>query len=326
MARDGFQREIDYLRISVTDRCNLGCLYCMPRRRPRCVREEDLLTVDEVARITASAMRYGVRKIRLTGGEPLLRGDIFELIRAVKAEGVRDLSLTTNGQLLSSMAGGLKRAGLDRVNVSLDTLKTEVYRRITGGGELERVLEGIREAESAGLSPVKLNMVPIRGINEGEIPDFARLTFRKPYHIRFIEFMPAGREQWDERRCVRTPEVMERVRGLGPLRKRPFRGKGPSRNYRIDGAVGLLGFISPLSHSFCYSCNRLRINAAGKVRPCLFSKTEVDILTPLRRGAGDAELDRLFALAIDRKPEGNYLEGPGLGRDVFIDSMSSIGG
>ncbi len=324
MARDGFNREIDYLRISVTDRCNLGCLYCTPGRRPECLWEDELLTASEIGRIAESAMRYGVRKVRLTGGEPLMRADIVELVSAVKARGVRDLSLTTNGMLLSAMARKLKRAGLDRVNVSLDTLDPNVYAEMTGGGKLERVLEGISAAEGAGLSPVKLNMVPIRGMNDREIPGFARLTYERPCHIRFIEYMPTGRRKdWDESRCVKTPEVMDKVATLGPLVKLEFKGKGPSRNYRLEGARGVLGFISPLSHSFCYSCNRLRINAAGKIRPCLFSRSEVDLLAPLRRGMDDRGLDSLFARAIDMKPEGNYFEKPS---DASVESMSGIGG
>jgi cyclic pyranopterin phosphate synthase len=324
MARDSFNREIDYMRVSVTDRCNLSCIYCMPGKRQRSFRAGDMLTTDEITRLARVAKRFGVRKIRLTGGEPLVRADILSIVSGVKDAGVQDLSLTTNGLLLSEMAGPLGEVGLDRLNVSLDTMDPARYRRITDGGSLDRVLEGIEEAERAGLSPVKINMVPIRGVNEDEIADFARLTLDKPHHIRFIEFMPSGREKlWDEGKCVRSSEVRERVSVLGPLEKLPFRGKGPSRNYRIKGAEGILGFISPLSHTFCYCCNRLRVNAVGKIRPCHFSKTEIDIRTPMRSGADDGELARLLTLAIEVKPEGNYLRNPS---DVSLKSMSSIGG
>jgi cyclic pyranopterin phosphate synthase len=324
MARDSYGREIDYLRVSVTDRCNLGCIYCMPGRKPRCFHDEELLTVEELERIARVAMGFGLRKIRLTGGEPLLRPDILDIIFAIKGQGVRDLSLTTNGILLSRMAGALREAGLDRVNVSLDTLDPLTFKRITDGGDLERVLAGIRAAERAGLNPVKINMVPMRGINDGEIVDFARLTLEKPYHVRFIEFMPAGRERfWDEDVCVKVSEAKERVETLGKLVKRKFRGKGPSRNYRLEGAEGLIGFISAVSHSFCYSCNRLRMNSVGKIKPCLFSSTWIDIRTPMRSSADDDALRRLFALAVEVKPEGNYLQKK---EGASIDSMSSIGG
>lgn len=324
MARDRFNREIDYLRISVTDRCNLRCIYCVPGRRLRFLSREEVLTADEIERIARAALKFRVRKIRLTGGEPLLRSDILRIVSSIKALGVRDLSLTTNGILLTRMARRLREAGLDRVNVSLDTLEPAIYRTMTAAGELERVLEGIREAEDTGLSPVKINMVPIRGINDGEVVDFARLTLESPRHIRFIEYMPAGRARLrDEKRCVRSDEVKERVSALGPLVKLRFRGKGPSRNYRIAGAQGILGFISPMSHSFCYACNRLRINAAGRIRPCLFSRQEIDVLGPLRRGAGDEWIESILALAIEAKPEGSRL---GSRPAVSIGSMSSIGG
>lgn len=325
MAKDGFNREIDYLRISVTDRCNLSCIYCMPGSKPRRFSRDELLTAEEIERIARVAVRrFGVRKIRLTGGEPLLRKDILGIISAIKGLGVRDLSLTTNGVLLSGMARGLRQAGLDRVNVSLDTLYPARYREITGGGELSRPREGIRAAEAEGLAPVKINMVPMRGVNDDEIADFARLTLRYPCHIRFIEFMPSRRASLGDRsRCVRTPEVMQRVSALGPLVRLGFKGRGPSRNYYIQGAKGMLGFISPVSHSFCYACSRLRINASGRIRPCLFSRETIDLRAPMRNGAGEADLERLFARAIEIKPRGDYLNSP---VPASIPSMWSIGG
>ena len=195
---------------------------------------------------------------------------------------------------------------------------------MTDGGELERVLEGIREAERVGLEPVKINMVPIRGINDDEIEDFARMTKEKPYHIRFIEFMPSGREDlWNDERCMKVAEIKQRVEAIGALDKLEFRGRGPSRNYRFADAPGVIGFISPVSHSFCYSCNRLRMNSLGKIRPCLFAETSIDVLTPMRNGVSDDELAELFLKAIDIKPEGNFLGGK---KRVSIRSMSSIGG
>jgi cyclic pyranopterin phosphate synthase len=222
------------------------------------------------------------------------------------------------------MAGALKAAGLDRVNVSLDTMDPQKYSKITGGEDIEKVYAGIGEAESAGLSPVKINMVPIRGINDDEIINFARLTLETPRHVRFIEFMPSGRKGlWDKERCVTTQEVMDKVSELGSLERLPFRGRGPSRNYRLRGTEGVLGFISPVSHSFCYSCNRLRINAVGRIRPCLFSRTEIDLGSPLRNEAGDDEIRRLFSLALSSKPKGDYLRRP---TKATLFDMSRIGG
>ena len=319
MAKDRFDREIDYIRISITDKCNLGCTYCMPHMKPKTFKAGEVLTGEEVLRIVQVARGFGVHKVRLTGGEPLLRDDILDLVRGIKAAGVPDLSLTTNGMFLKERAPALKEAGLDRLNVSLDTMRPDKFREITGGGELERVLEGIEEAERVGLAPVKLNTVPVRGINDDEVVEFARMTVDRPVHVRFIELMPTRRD-WEDDKCVKSAEVRERIENeLGQLEKRKFKGKGPT----LPGAKGIIGFISAVSHSFCYDCNRMRVTAVGKIRPCLFNKTEIDLLTPMRRGADDDELMRLFMLAIDSKPEGNYLKEP---QKNAIDSMSSIGG
>lgn len=325
MATDRYSRVIDYLRISITDRCNLSCVYCMPGRKPKRFEPDEVLTTDEIIRLARIAREFGVRSVRLTGGEPLLRDDIVHMVGALKSLGIPELSLTTNGVKLGHMASALKSAGLDRVNVSLDTMNPERFREVTGCGEIESVLTGIAEAERAGLDPIKLNMVPIRGINDDEVVAFARMTLDSARHVRFIEFMPSGREDfWDEKKCVTSAEVRSRIEAeLGPLEERHFRGRGPSRNFHLNGGKGIIGFISAVSHSFCYHCNRLRLTAVGKLKPCLFSKTEIDLKGPMRHGADDEELRRIFALAIDVKPEGNYLREP---RKNAIDSMSSIGG
>ncbi len=327
MARDRFEREIDYLRISVTDRCNLRCLYCRPEGQVSQAGNSPILSAEEIVRVARLAGTFGVRKIRLTGGEPLLRPEILQIVRDIKALGLRDLSLTTNGILLKEYAGPLKDAGLDRVNVSLDSLRADRFKEITGGGKLEEVLAGIGEAQRVGLQPVKINVVPIRGVNDDEILSFAKLTLEdgpEPYHIRFIELMPSrDRLEWQRTRCLSTQEVMDRVSSLGRLEKLPFRGKGPSRNYRLEGARGILGFISAVSHSFCYCCNRLRLDSYGRLKPCLFSKTRIDIASPMRQGADDEELLRLLALAVESKPEGNYLANP---EKASLPSMFRIGG
>ena len=324
--KDSFNRQIDYLRISITDRCNLKCIYCMPEKGLKHFAQEDILTDEEIIKIVRIACKYGVRKVRLTGGEPLLRTDIVRLISGIKNTGIQDLSITTNGQRLAGMAGALKKAGLDRVNISLDSLIAERYREITRGGELDRVWEAVAEAELVGLSPVKINMVPVRGVNDDEVSRFAALTLYKDVHVRFIEFMPIGsRETWNPDAYLSKDEIMERASSAGKLVRLPFKGGGPSRNYRIEGAQGMIGFISAMSDCFCGSCNRLRLTAIGKLRPCLFSETAVDLRAPLRNGATDDELESLYRGAVLSKPARHALNDGSL-LHSSLSPMSQIGG
>ncbi len=323
---DSFNRRIDYLRISITDRCNLKCIYCMPEKGLKHFDRSEILNSDEIIRIVRIAGKYGVRKVRLTGGEPLLRDDIIPLISGIKQAGIHDLSITTNGQRLAGMARALKKAGLDRVNISLDTLIADRYRNITRGGDIHRVWEAVSEAERAGLLPVKINVVPVRGVNDDEVARFAALTLYKDVHVRFIEFMPIGnREAWKPDAYLSKEEIMERVASLGNLVRLPFKGGGPSRNYRIEGAQGMIGFISPISDCFCDFCNRLRLTAIGKIRPCLFSEIAVDIKTPLRSGASDDELESLYRRAVLSKPARHDLQQGFLLRPA-LSPMSQIGG
>jgi cyclic pyranopterin phosphate synthase len=324
--KDSFNRRIDYLRVSVTDRCNLKCVYCTPAKGLRPFRKSDLMTDEEITRFITIALRHGLRKVRITGGEPLLRKNILQLIASIKKTGVREVSLTTNGLMLSRCARELKSAGLDRVNISLDTLDPEKYRTIANGGDINLVKDSIRAAERAGLVPVKINVVPIRGLNDDEIVSFASLTITRNYHVRFIEFMPAGcNGLWSREKCVPSREVMEKISVLGSLKKLSFKGIGPSRNYRIQGAEGVIGIISPVSDHFCNFCNRLRLTANGKVRPCLFSRKEIDIRTPMRNGASDDVIDGLFLRAVSVKPEGHKLHSFMSGNSP-VTSMSKIGG
>ncbi|MBI4684435.1 MAG: GTP 3',8-cyclase MoaA [Nitrospirae bacterium] len=322
---DSFERHIDYLRISITDKCNLRCVYCAPSKPQRNFKQSEILTLDEIVRFVRIAYKHGLIKVRITGGEPLLRNDIVSLISEIKKTGIRDLSMTTNGIMLADAAQKLKMAGLDRVNISLDTLNPDKYRDMTKMGNINQVWDAIKEAERAGLSPIKLNVVPIRGINDEEVLKFASLTFDKDYHIRFIELMPVRRNIDWRRSCITKEELMEKISKLGDLIQLEFRGKGPSRNYRIKGAKGIIGFISPVSDCFCDYCNRLRLTADGKVRPCLFSDIEIDIKTPMRHGISDKELESLFLSAVAVKPAGHYLNK----RDKSFSvpaSMSKIGG
>ena len=323
---DAYQRRIDYLRISVTDRCNLKCVYCMPGKGLKPFRQADLLSVRELERIVLAAHRYGLRKVRVTGGEPLMRGDICTIISTIKKKtSIRDLSMTTNGIMLAPLAEKLKKAGLDRVNISLDTMDPGRYRTMTRGGDLSRVWDSIEAAEKSGLLPIKLNVIPIRGMNDDEIESFARLTFDRDCHIRFIEYMPTGRNAWKRELCVSMEETRARVSALGALEPLEFRGNGPSRNYRIKGSRGVVGFISAISDHFCGWCNRIRLTSTGLLLPCLYSSVKVDVKTPLRSGATDEELGRLIGCAVAAKPGGHALDRrkDGVRGDM---TMSQIGG
>ncbi len=324
MAVDQFGRFIGYLRISLTDRCNLRCVYCMPEDmtfRPRA----ELLQDDELLRLMALFARLGFHKFRLTGGEPTLRAGLPALVRRMRAiPGVRSLSMTTNGILLERLAAPLAEAGLERVNISLDTLDEARFRAVTRWGRLEDVLRGIHAAEKAGLTPVKINAVVMRGYNEDDIVSLARLTLEHPWHVRFIEVMPfAGPTALQQSAVVRAAEMRERIEAaLGPL-EGDGRLDGEARLYRLRGAQGMVGFISTLSQPFCASCTRARLTADGRLRMCLLRELEADLLTPLRQGASDEALRTLILDAVWRKPWGH-----GLAEDVIPLNrvMSEIGG
>lgn len=325
-AKDKYGRVIDYLRISVTDRCNLRCIYCMPADGVRPLEYKNLLSYEEITRLVTVAARLGVRKVRITGGEPLARKNLPFLIGSIsEIEGIEDISLTTNGTLLKELAGSLASAGLTRVNVSLDSLHPDRYRHITRGGDIYDVLDGIAEAQKAGLLPVKINMIPMRGINDDEVEEFARLMINTPLHVRFIECMPTGARDFRNRSLsIPTEEIKERVTRLGVLTPVTVRKHGPARYFRFENAPGVLGFISPVTHHFCESCNRLRLTSDGKLRPCLFSEMEIDVKEGLRSGAPDSEIERLLRLAVVMKPEGH-----GLDSELSCNNlrpMSRIGG
>lgn len=325
--KDTYDRKIEYLRISITDKCNLRCVYCMPSgMEPKFFKETDVLTDDEIIRFVRIARKHGLRKVRITGGEPLMRRNITGLLSSIKNTGIRELGLTTNGIELSNHADELKKAGLDRVNISLDTLEAERYREITKGGDINLVLKSIKKAEKAGLVPIKINVVPIRGVNDDEILSFARLTFENDYHIRFIEFMPATCSgMWKKEKCISSEDILKKISTIGSLERFEFRGQGPSRNYRLKGARGVIGVISPISDHFCSFCNRLRLTADGKIRPCLFSKERIDIRTPMRNGAEDAEIEALLRKAVKIKPQRHKLNEDRSSLSI-IKTMSKIGG
>ena len=326
--RDKFDRVIDYLRISITDRCNLRCMYCMPQGELKPFEFMEILSYEEIVMVVTVAAGLGVKKIRITGGEPLTRKNLPYLISSLKAiDGIEDISLTTNGVLLEKYARELADAGLDRVNISLDSFRPERYREITRGGDIRQVIKGIWAAEEAGLLPVKINMVPVRSLNDDEIEDFARMTLETPRHVRFIEFMPiGGRDFWADDRYISTEELKRTVERIGILRPVRVRKNGPARYFKLDGALGVIGFISALTHNFCGDCYRLRITADGRLRPCLFSETEIDLKPALRQSSLDreGEIERLLYLSINVKPEGHNVHK----RDDLnsLKHMSRIGG
>lgn len=324
---DRYKREINYLRVSVTDRCNLRCRYCMPSGGVPLIPRREILSMEEITRVVRAATRVGVKKVRLTGGEPLVRRGITGLVRSIAAmPEIDDLALTTNGILLAEKAGELKEAGLNRVNVSLDTLQPGRYRYITRGGEINAVWRGVEKALELGLNPVKLNVVVIRGFNDDEIIDLARLSVERPLHVRFIELMPFGSAApLTGGSHISSDEVKRQIEEkMGRLQEvRKLAGSGPARYYRVPGAAGTIGFISAVSDHFCGRCNRLRLTATGALRPCLFRDREIDVKGPLRRGAGLDELAALVVRAIQDKPGGHGLNE---GQSVCGKSMSRIGG
>ena len=320
---DSAGRHIDYLRISVTDRCNLRCIYCMPPEGVAQMPHSEILSYEEIRSVARAAVELGFKKIRLTGGEPLVRAELPKLVEMLsQIEGINELSLTTNGTLLKRYAQGLRQAGLSRVNVSLDTLKDHRFRQVTHNGNLRDVLEGIAAAKAAGFEPVKINTVVMRGTNDDEVLDFARMTRDEGWHVRFIELMPFKAVA----EFVPSDELRQQIRSLGKLEPcLSITGNGPAAYYRLAGARGSIGFISPLTElSFCSRCNRMRLTAEGKLRPCLLGEDEIDLKTALRNNASMEELKRLILEAVATKPRHHRLEG-GDARPVRR-RMSQIGG
>ncbi len=323
---DRFNRKITYLRVSVTDRCNQRCFYCMPFNGVEPFRHSQILTYEEIARVVRAAVRAGIVKIRLTGGEPLVRKNICELVSLIaNTTGIVDLGLTTNGALLGRMAGELFDAGLRRINVSLDTLNPAKFFGITGTRHFQDVLDGIETALETGFDPVKINMVAIRGVNDDELEDFAGLSVERPFHVRFIEYMPVGSAgDWSIEKTIPSNEILERLRKLGTLLPVPGnRLDGPSERYRFENAKGEIGLIGAVSNHFCRLCNRLRLTADGKLRPCLMSDEEVDIKSVLREGGSEERLAEVLKRAIALKPDGHRIDREAV---QFRRSMSRIGG
>ncbi|HSB65953.1 MAG TPA: GTP 3',8-cyclase MoaA [Anaerolineales bacterium] len=336
MLIDSWGRQITYLRISVTDRCNMRCVYCTPPEGIRWKAREEILSYEEISSVVSVAARLGIRFIRLTGGEPLVRPDLPVLISALAAiPGIEEVSLTTNGSLLEKFAKPLAEAGLKRVNISLDTLDAERFRFITRGGDIEQVWRGIATAEMVGLNPIKVNTVIVRGLNSDEIVPLAQLTRRHPWHIRFIELMPIGNGgDWGSEMPVpydRYFSVAEMKELLTDFDLQPIHnslGNGPERTYRIPGSQGTIGFISPVSEHFCSTCNRLRLTADGCLRSCLMSDQEVPVRAAIHKSN---TLEILIRQAIAMKPESHHMSealclAQPAGGPISTRYMTQIGG
>ncbi|WP_041585150.1 GTP 3',8-cyclase MoaA [Syntrophus aciditrophicus] len=309
--KDSFGRQINYLRISVTDRCNLRCRYCMPEEGIESkLGHEGVLSLEAFARVVRLAAQVGIRKVRLTGGEPLVRRNIPQLIRYIAdVPQIDDIALTTNGILFAPMAEELKAAGLNRVNISLDSFKEDRFRFITRVGNLDQAKKAIFKALELKMNPVKINTVVIRGFNDDEILDFARLAYDYPLHVRFIEFMPVGDLlYWKKDRLMKTDEILEMVKKQFLLtRFKDIRGSGPARYYKAEGGKGSIGFISPMSNHFCAQCNRIRMTADGMIRGCLYDKREVNLRPSLENGS-DEEILNLLIETITQKPARHMMD------------------
>lgn len=324
---DAFRRPITYLRVSVTDRCNLRCVYCMPEAGLPWIAKPDILSYEEIASIVRAAASIGVRSIRLTGGEPLIRRDLHRLVALIAAiPGIDDIALSTNALLLAEQAPALVAAGLRRVNISLDTLQEDRFTAIARRPGLGKVLAGIEAAIAAGLGPVKINCVVMRGANDDELEAFAEMTRERAVHIRFIEVMPVTenvdlqRDAW-----VSSDEVLTRLNALGALRPVPNpHGNGPARTFAYDGAPGTVGVISPLAHDYCETCNRVRLSADGRLKLCLFGDNMIDLRTPLRTGGGEDAIVDILRASMHVKPERHHLA---LGETAsMMRAFSEIGG
>lgn len=318
--RDSFGREINYLRISLTDRCNLRCLYCMPEKGiANKITHDEILSLDDIYRIARVFTKLGVNKIRLTGGEPLVRKGIVGLVEKLsRLNGVKDLTMTTNGLLLKDMASSLKDAGLSRINISLDTLNENKYREITRGGDLTKVIEGIREAKRVGLVPIKINTVLIGGFNDNEILDLINITREEDIDVRFIELMPIGEAvDWASKNFISNNEILKKAGNLMPVEKEDV--SSPAVYYKLPDGKGKVGIINPISCKFCEHCNRVRLTSTGKLKLCLHSNEEIDLKKYLY---SDQALEDIILQSVNKKEECHHLEDGA----YITRNMNQIGG
>jgi len=325
--QDQFGRRIDYLRISVTDKCNLRCTYCMPVEGLDWIDRAEFLTYEEIGSVVRQMATLGLRRVRITGGEPLVRRDLPDLVRRLASiPGIEDVAISTNAVLLPQFGRELKAAGARRLNISLDTLRRDRFREIARRPErfFDATLEGIEAAERIGFAPLKINTVLMRGLNDDEVESFAEITRERPWHVRFIELMPTGDNLHLTDRFIPADEVLSRLRALGSLDPVPGpAGNGPATYFRFDGAKGTVGVITPLSHNYCDRCNRMRLTADGRLRTCLFGTHEVDLRSPLRE-SGDILPAVRDALA--HKPERHLLQLGSSRGSGGLRALSQVGG
>ncbi|MCP3941860.1 MAG: GTP 3',8-cyclase MoaA [Desulfobacteraceae bacterium] len=322
-------RSINYLRISVTDRCNFRCRYCVPSSPFSVIEHQKIARYEEILKITRLACELGITKIRITGGEPFVRKGIFSLLRKLCAlDALEDISITTNGSLLTQdKIKELGKMGIKRLNFSLDTLDPAKFISITGRDKFHRVWDSIMNAHQLGISPIKINTVALGGFNDDEIEAIAGLTLKYPFHIRFIEYMPMGNSEVEKKQQILTRQIQDKIIStLGPLVPvEKGKNDGPAKKFKLAGAKGIVGFITPISSHFCSECNRLRLTARGTLRPCLLNNYEKDILSPLRRGASDRKLKSIIKSTLVHKPLFHCLNDPKAG-NIPISHMTSIGG
>jgi cyclic pyranopterin phosphate synthase len=321
--QDQFGRGIEYLRISVTDRCNFRCLYCLPLEGLQWLPKADILSYEEITEIVRQLAPLGLRRLRITGGEPTIRPDLTSLVRQLRAvPGIQDIALSTNGVKLPTLALPLREAGLDRINMSADSLREDRIVAIARRNLGLSPVAAAQAAQAAGLGPIKFNVVVMRGINDDEVVDFARLALDHPWHIRFIELMPVGEMRdltWEH--VVPSAEVLDRIAGLGTLTSDAGPpGNGPAAYYRIDGSPGTVGVITPMTHTYCGTCNRVRLTADGRLRTCLYGDHEVNLRDPLRRGEA---MEPLFREALAGKPKEHQLLQMQVGG---LRALSQVGG
>lgn len=323
---DSYNRRINYLRISITDRCNLQCIYCASKDFAPYLPHKEILRYEEILRIVRIGVSLGISKVRITGGEPLVRKGVYGFLNELTGiDGLSDVSLTTNGVLLKDNIEKIKSSGIKRINISMDTLNRQKFKKITGHDLFNHVREGIESAKKMDFDPIKLNVVALGGINDDELADIAGLSFSYPFYVRFIEYMPIGIPRLNISRNLLIPEIKKRLSISGeliPVKKGI--NDGPATRYKFKGAKGEIGFISPLSHHFCNKCNRLRLTASGQLRACLLSDYQEDIKGPLRKGCSDNELTDIFFSAVFHKPFEHNLTG---NKPAMVSGrMSSIGG
>ncbi len=323
---DSYNRHLNYLRISVTDRCNLNCCYCEPRKRILKLSHNEILSYEEILRLVRIGISLGITKVRVTGGEPLVRKGICDFLTSLRTlKGLEDISLTTNAVLLEENLEKLEKVGIKRINVSLDTLNRDKFKQITGHDCFDRVWSAVLKAHTRGFNPIKLNAVVLPGVNDDELTDLAQLSFSYPFHIRFIEYMPIGANTFIRGPRILAPDVIDRLKSLGrliPVKNGVW--DGPARRFKIEGAKGEIGLISAMSHHFCRQCNRLRLTAEGRLRTCLLSDRFEDLKGPLRSGCSDKELADIIVNAVRHKPFAHNLTTDSTVR--VHDPMSSIGG